>query len=110
MRIVAALVVAPLLLSGCGGGKKPFIPPGTYAGSTAADRAFTLDVGEKVTVNKREGRFTDRGVVQVKDHGIVTTVTCKVTDRKGEELRCEVRTAPPGTPIPATEVIDLMLL
>jgi hypothetical protein len=69
-----------------------------------------MEIGDKPTVNKRKARYVERGVLEVKDSGVVTTVRCKVLDKKAEQLRCDVRTAPPGGAAPTTEVIDLMLL
>jgi hypothetical protein len=111
VKPVALLVLAPLLLTACGSGDKAqFIPPGSWAGSTAGDRPFTLDISDKPTVNKRKARFVEHGVLEVKDHGVTTTIRCTVVGKKAEELRCDVRTAPPGGAPPTTEVIDLMLL
>jgi major membrane immunogen (membrane-anchored lipoprotein) len=110
MRILNALLVAPLVLSACGSGNKPYIPPGTYAGTYAGDQPFTLDVGDKVHVNKLEGKFVKRGVVEVKDKDFHETLTCRVADRKGEELHCTARFTSDKLPKPVTEVIDLMLL
>jgi hypothetical protein len=105
----ACLVVLPLL-GACRSDQNSFIPPGTYAGSYAGDQPFTLDVGNEVHVNKLKGRFIKRGVIEVKERSFRATLACKVTDKKGEELRCTL--AYPGTDKtkPVTEVIDLMLL
>lgn len=111
MRAAAGLVTGVLVLTACGGGGgNSFVPPGSYAGSTAADRAFTLDVSDKVQVNRREGRFIKRGVIEVKDGGAITTLTCRVLDKRGEELRCTLHVRPAQNGTPTTEVLDLMLL
>jgi hypothetical protein len=106
----AVVVLVALAAAGCGRGGNQLIPAGQYAGSTAADRAFQLDVAEEPKVNQHKARFIDRGVIEYKDAGAVTRLTCKKLDRKGEELRCTLRTTPPGGGSPTTEVIDLMLL
>lgn len=111
MRRVALLLAWLLALSACGdGASNSFTPPGSYAGSTAADQAITLDVSDKVRINRREGRFVQRGVIEVKDGGAVTTLSCKVVDNKGEELRCTLRVTPNQSGAPTTEVLDLMRL
>jgi hypothetical protein len=107
--VAACLVVLPLLV-GCRSDENAYIPPGTYAGSTSSDQAFTLDIGDKVHVNKVEGRFVKRGVIEIKGPNFKAKLTCKVTDKKGEELRCALDFPGNGTFKPATEVIDLMLL
>ena len=110
MRVAAVLILTPLLLAGCSSDSKSYIPPGTYAGSTAADQPFTLEVGEKVRVNKIEGRFVKRGVIEVDRKGLHVTLACKVTDPKGEELRCALKfPGAGGLPAVSTD-IDLMLL
>src|SRR4051794_20023295 len=106
MKPAAALVIAALLLSACGSGDEgDILPPGSWAGSTATDRPFTIEIKEKPTVNKRKAKFVKRGVLEVKDHGVTTTVRCTVVGAKAEEMRCDVRTAPPGGATPTTEVI-----
>ena len=107
-RLAVALALVPLLTA-CSEGEGERLPAGSFAGSTATDRAFTVDVGDEVRVNGKKARFVERGVIEVKGGDVRTTLTCKVQDRKGEELRCTVETAPP-TGRPTTEVIDLMLL
>jgi hypothetical protein len=106
---LAALTAAPLLAA-CNSDNDSFIPPGTYAGSTASDQAFTLDVGEEVHVNKVKGRFVKRGVIEIKQRNFKATLACKVTDKKGEELRCRLDFPGNDKAKPVTEVIDLMLL
>lgn len=110
MRAAVSLAVAAVALTACGGNTNDFIPPGSYAGSTANDRAFTLDVSDKVRINRHEARFVRRGVVELRDRGTLTRLTCKVLDDKGEELRCTLRVAPADDSAPTTEVLDLMLL
>lgn len=110
MRRVTTAVVASLALTACGSGNHSYIPPGTYAGSTATDLPVTLDVGDKIHVNKLEGKLVKRDVIEVKHRGVHFLVTCKVADKKGEELRCTF-SFPKTDAAPATsEVIDLMLL
>jgi hypothetical protein len=107
---VAVLVLLAALAVGCTGGEADLIPPGQYAGSTAAGRAFELIVADEPKVNTHKGRFVDQGVIEYKDGGVVTQLSCKKLDREAEELRCTLRTKPSGGIEPTTEVIDLMLL
>lgn len=105
---LAGLVAALLSLTACGGGGGA-LPSGTFAGSTAGDEPFVVEIGSQIKVNRRDARLIDRGVIEIRGGAARTTLTCKKTDDKGEELRCTVRSEPPqGQPI--TEVIDLMLL
>lgn len=110
MRVAVAVVLAPLLLTACSSDNKSFIPPGTYAGTWRADQPFTLEVGEKVLVNKLEGKFVKRGVIEVDRKGFRATLTCRVTDPDGEELRCNVNVPRTDTTPAVTTDIDLMLL
>lgn len=108
-RRLLALALLACLVAGCSEGAGDQLPGGTFAGSTATDRPFTLEVGEEPKVNRNDARFVDRGVLESEKGGVRTTLTCKVTDPDGEELRCTVvTTAPAGAS--TTEVIDLMLL
>ena len=112
MRARRALLALGLAVALAGCGDEPAgdqLPGGTFAGSTAADREFLLEVAEEPKVNNKRARFVDRGVLQVRDADVPTTLTCKVTDDDGEELRCTLTTTPPGG-TPTNEVIDLMLL
>lgn len=108
--LVAACLAGLPLLVACSSDENAYIPPGTYAGSTSSDQPFTLDIGEKVHVNKVEGRFVKRGVIEIEERNFKATLTCKVTDKKGEELRCTLAFAGNNKAKPVTEVIDLMLL
>jgi hypothetical protein len=110
MRRLVLVALASVALVGCGSGEKTYIPPGSYAGSTPDDQPFTLDVGDKIHVNKIEGKFVRRGVIEVKLHDVRETVACKVSDSKGEELHCTLRFTSDKFPKPITGVIDLMLL
>ena len=105
---VVALVAA---LAGCSNDAAgDQLPGGTFAGSTATDRAFTLEITkDEARINNRKARFVDQGVLELRDADVPTTLTCKVLDEEGEELRCTLRTEPEDGG-PTTEVIDLMLL
>ena len=111
MKLTVALLATAVALVGCGESEAEFVPPGQYAGSTAADRAFKLEVsGDEPKVNQHKARYVERGVIEYKDGGVVTRMTCKKLDEKAEQLRCTLRITPPGSTTPTTEVIDLMLL
>lgn len=108
MTRCALALVAVLAVAGCSGSSADFIPAGTWSGSTSDDREFTIHVGDEIEVNRREGQFVDRGVLQVEEGPTRTTITCDL-HKDEEELRCEVTTERRGQPA-TTEVIDLMLL
>lgn len=108
IRLIAGVLLAAASLSGCSGGT-PALPPGTFAGSTATDQPFMVEIGSDIKVNQREARLIDRGVIEVRGGAVPTTLTCTPGDDKGESLRCTVRTMP-RQGAPTTEVIDLMLL
>lgn len=104
----ALVLAAAVLLAGCSGTSSDAIPGGTWAGSTADDREFVIEVGEDLEVNRREARYVDRGVLEVEAGAARMTVQCELLENE-EELRCDVSTKVPGQP-DTTEVIDLMLL
>ncbi len=107
-RGLLPLLLATAVVAGCGGGTKA-LPAGTFAGSTATDQPFVVEIGSSIKVNRRSARIIDGGVLQVRGGAVPMTLDCAPGDRKGESLRCTVRTMPPqGSP--TTEVIDLMLL
>lgn len=97
------------MLAGCGGASGDALPSGTFAGSTATDRALVVEIGSTIKVDRREARLIDRGMIEVRDGSVRTTLTCRKTDPKGQELRCTVRHEPPRGPA-TSEVVDLMLL
>ncbi len=112
MRPIVAVPVTALVLAlpACSGSSAvDQLPSGTFAGSTAGDAPFVLEVGQDIKVNRRKARLVEEGVVELKAAGVGTRLECSVQDEDGEELRCTVRTTPP-TGAPTTEVIDLMLL
>ena len=108
MNRCALLLVLLLGLPGCSGSSADLIPPGTWTGSTADDREFTMQVGDEIEVNRREATFVERGVLEVEEGPSRTTITCDLHENE-EELRCEVTTERRGQSA-TTEVIDLMLL
>ena len=109
-RTAVIAVALAAALAGCG--DEPAgdqLPGGTFAGSTATDRAITVEIADEPKIDNRKARFVDRGVLALRDADVPTTLTCKVLDEDGEELRCTLRTEPRNGN-PTTEVIDLMLL
>lgn len=108
MRRACLVLVALLGVAGCAGSSSDMIPPGTWSGSTADDREFTIEVTDEVEVNRRDARYVERGVLEVRMDPFRTTITCDLHEDE-EELRCDVSTKAPGLPT-TTEVIDLMLL
>lgn len=111
MRLVVAVPVVALVLTlaACSGSAVEQLPGGTFAGSTAGDAPFVLEIGQDIKVNRRKARLVEEGVVELNAAGVRTRLECSVQDEDGQELRCTVRTTPP-TGAPTTEVIDLMLL
>lgn len=103
-----AVTLAMSVLTGCTGGGGA-LPTGTFAGSTSTGQPFVVQIGDQLKVNRRPARFIDRTVIEVRQDAGRTTLACRSTDPKGEELRCAVRTQPPQG-APSIEVIDLMLL
>lgn len=108
--MAAAALALALALSACSAGSAgDDLPGGTFAGSTAGDAPFVLEVADEIKVNRRKARLVDRGVLELTSDGVRTRLECTVQDKEREELRCTVLTTPP-TGKPTTEVIDLMLL
>ena len=103
------ILIAALLLTAACGESADVLPGGTFAGSTADDKPFVLEVGEKVKVNRAEIKPVDVGVYALERGNARVTFEFDVTDDKGEELRATI-TVTPEVGQPVTEVIDLMLL
>lgn len=98
-----------LAVAGCSSGSSSdTIPGGTWSGSTAEDREFTIEVADDIEVNRRDARYVEPGVLEVREDAARTTLTCDLSEDE-EELRCDVSTELRGQPA-TTEVIDLMLL
>lgn len=88
---VVALLV--LLAAGCRAESGSLIPPGRYSGSTADDRAVTIDFGsDDVRVNRKRADLVkpDRNNVFVarREPGRPRW-ECEVA-AEGDELRCDV--------------------
>lgn len=110
MTRLGLVLLTVLASAACSGGSSSnTIPPGTWSGSTADDREFVIEVTDEVEVNRREARYVERGVLEVRQDPFRITITCDLHEDE-EELRCDVSTTAPGLSTPMTEVIDLMLL
>lgn len=102
-----AIVVVGLSLvaAGCGGGDKRELPSGTFSGSTAGDKKFTLVVSDKPLVDGKKAEWDGLGSLRVmRKKQTVRSVKCVVRD-EGDELHCTVKDA--GQP---AQPIDLMRL
>lgn len=108
MTRLCLLLLAVITLAGCADSSSQAVPPGTWAGSTAADQEFLITVGEEIEVNRVEARYVERGVLEARVGTVRMRLTCELLDNE-EELRCSVTTQAPEFPT-TTEVIDLMLL
>lgn len=97
-----------LLLTAACGESVDVLPGGTFAGSTADDQPFVVEVGDEIKVNKAKVKPVDEGVYALENESRIT-FEFEVTDDEGEEVRCTVRFKPErGEPV--TQVVDLMLL
>jgi hypothetical protein len=82
---VAAVVAAVALLAACN--RQLPLPPGTYSGSTANDVELTIEIGDKVKVNKVRARIDRHGDIVVRRRQ--TRLDC-APRAKGDELHCLV--------------------
>jgi hypothetical protein len=107
-RALAGVALAVAVLAGsagCGGGEKRELPAGTFSGSTAGDKKFTLVVSDKPLVDGRKAVWDGLGALRVvRQKQTVRSVKCVVRD-DGDELHCTVKDA--GAP---AQAIDLMRL
>lgn len=85
--VLVALLFVALFVAACSTDNR-FLAPGEYAGSTSADQAFRISIGDKLKVNGHKAEWDERGAIRAVGLPGKPVVKC-VTLAKGEELRCE---------------------
>ena len=67
------------------------LPSGTFAGSTEARRAITIEItGREVKVDQTKARLLSNGTIEARRLPGRPTLKCR-SQAKGEELRCTLR-------------------
>ena len=98
----ALVLTGALLVAGACAPKQVVLPPGTYAGSNAADREVVIEIGDRIEVNGKRARRRE-GVIIADRLAGKPRITC-VPQAKGEELRCEWRV---GDDVETIELVRL---